>query len=90
MNKKWYHLLFVGIVCAVVLVLWKAPPVSTPRLPADADHADRRDYPRCPGCHGPGSEKPMPREGSHAHYVQDAGLRGDYVKCYLCHRPANM
>lgn len=87
MNRKWYHLIFVAVVAAVVLVLSKAPPVKTPRLPQDADHARRKEYDRCPSCHGADSAKPMPDEGSHAHFVQGGGLRGDYVKCYLCHRP---
>ncbi|MBI5015134.1 MAG: hypothetical protein HZB55_06530 [Deltaproteobacteria bacterium] len=86
MNRTWYHVLFVAVVAAVILVLWKAPPVTTPRLPRDADHADRRQYERCPSCHGAGSEKPMPKGGTHAHFVEGGGVRGDYVKCYLCHR----
>jgi hypothetical protein len=90
MNRKWYHLLFVAVVAAVLLTLWKAPPVTTPRLPKDADHAQRREYARCPSCHGPDSAKPMPREGSHAHFVSGGELRGDYVKCYLCHRTKDM
>lgn len=85
--KKWYNLAFLAICAVVLIVLFRAPPVSTPRLPDDAVHADRKDYPRCPTCHGPDAAVPMPREGDHRHITADGTLRPDYAKCYFCHKP---
>ena len=82
--KKWpYHLLFIAVCLAVFFVLRGAPPVKTPRLPADANHRDRKDFPRCPGCHGTGSAAPMPGD----HLSSAGALRGDHAKCYFCHKP---
>ena len=87
--KKWrYHVLFVAVCLGVFLVLRAAPPVKTPRLPADAAHEHRKDYPRCPSCHGPDSSAPMPGTGSHTHLSPDGSLRGNYQKCYFCHKPS--
>ncbi|GAB4272293.1 MAG: hypothetical protein Kow0092_27310 [Deferrisomatales bacterium] len=85
--KKWYHLAFLAVCAAVVLVLLRAPEVTTPRLPVDADHADRKDYPRCPTCHGADGERPMPDTGDHRHVDEQGTLRADYAKCYFCHKP---
>lgn len=82
--KKWhYHLIFVAVCLAVFLVLLRAPPVKTARLPADATHRDQRDYPRCPGCHGLDSKAPMPSD----HFGPGAALRANHAKCYFCHKP---
>jgi hypothetical protein len=82
--KKWYHVAFLALCAAVLLILWAAPPEKTSRLPADADHADRKDYARCPSCHGPESASPMPPD----HVNEERLLRADHVKCYMCHKPA--
>jgi len=57
-------LLFVGIVCAVgVLSLWKAPGLHAPAT-ADADTANRRDYPPLPRiATARPHQKPMPGRG---------------------------
>lgn len=85
--KKWYNLAFLAICAIVLVVLLRAPPVSTPRLPQDDTHADRKDYPRCPTCHGPDSSVPMPHAGEHTHITEAGVLRPDYAKCYFCHKP---
>ncbi len=82
--KKWYNLAFLAVCLAVFLVLWAAPPEKTARLPADANHENRREYARCPACHGPGSKAPMPAD----HYVQAGIPRADHLKCYMCHKPS--
>ncbi|MDW7712404.1 MAG: hypothetical protein SCH98_18210 [Deferrisomatales bacterium] len=84
--KKWYHLVFVGICVVVLGVLLSAPKVTTPRLPADANHQDPRNYARCPQCHGADSPVPMPTEGEKVHFLPDGSLRTEFVKCYMCHR----
>jgi hypothetical protein len=81
MKRWWYHLMFVAVCAAVLAFLLRAPEVTTPRIPSDADHRDRKDYARCPGCHGLGSAAPMPRD-----HVTDGELRQDHVKCYFCHK----
>ena len=82
--KKWYHLAFILVCATVVVVLLNAPEVTTPRLPDDANHADRKDYPRCPSCHGANAEEvPMPED----HFGSDGALRPDHLKCYFCHKP---
>ena len=81
--KKWYHLLFVTVCAVVLLVLLNAPEVTTPRLPADATHADRKDYPRCPGCHGSDADSAMPED-----HLNSAGSAApNHLKCYFCHKP---
>lgn len=81
--KKWYHLAFVVVCAAVLAVLLNAPDVKTPRLPADETHRDRKDYPRCPSCHGTEAQSPMPD----THFGVDRALRPDHQKCYFCHKP---
>ncbi|MDF1553188.1 MAG: hypothetical protein P1P84_09010 [Deferrisomatales bacterium] len=81
--KKWYHLLFVAICAAVLLVLFSAPEVTTPRLPADATHADRKGYPACPGCHGSDAERAMPED----HLLSTGSVAPNHLKCYFCHKP---
>ena len=88
MGRKWYHLLFVVVVGGVFAVLYYAPDVSTPRLPKDADHADVKNFEACPGCHGAGSERPMPSVGEKIHLLQSGTLRGEFRKCYMCHKKA--
>ncbi|GAB4247350.1 hypothetical protein [Deferrisoma sp.] len=83
MNRRYVHLLFVLVCAGILFVLFRAPPVSTPRLPADATHADRKNYPACPGCHGPEAEAAMPED----HLGPDAQVRPDHLKCYFCHKP---
>ena len=80
--KKWYHLLFVTVCAVVLLVLLNAPEVTTPRLPADSTHADRKDYPRCPECHGNNVDSAMP--GSHLNST--GNVAPNHVKCYFCHK----
>ena len=81
--KKWmYHAVFAVICLGVLAFLLRAPEVTTPRIPKDADHSDRKNYERCPTCHGAGSASPMPADHS------DQGqIRPDRVKCYFCHKP---
>jgi len=86
MNKKWFHLLFVLVIAAVLWFLYRAPQETTARVPSDADHADLKNFARCPSCHGPGSEKPMPTAGDKIHILPDGSLRGDFQKCYMCHK----
>lgn len=81
--KKWMHLGFVGLCTAVLLVLWNAPEVSTPRLPRDDSHGDRKAYAGCPACHETGSGAPM----TASHLGTDGNLRPDHQKCYFCHKP---
>lgn len=81
--KKWYHFLFVAVCLAVLLFLLRAPEVTTPRLPRDANHEDRKQYERCPACHEAGSDVPMPDD----HLAEDGVLRPDHAKCYFCHKP---
>jgi len=81
--KKWYHLLFVVLCAGVLVVLLNAPEVTTARLPGDATHADRKDYPRCPQCHGKDSESPMPE----THFLTSGDLAPNHLKCYFCHKP---
>lgn len=81
--KMWYHLAFVAICTAVLLFLLNAPEVSTPRLPGDTIHQDRKDYPRCPSCHGPDTESAMPKD----HFGAQDKIRSDHLKCYFCHKP---
>lgn len=89
MKNKWYHLAFIAILVTVFAVLKLAPPVKTPRLPETPDHADRKQFEKCPQCHGPGSEKPMPAKGDRNHYDAAGALRADHLKCYFCHKPKN-
>jgi hypothetical protein len=81
--KKWYHLLFAAVCAAVLLVLLNAPEVTTPRLPADATHADRNDYPSCPGCHGSDADSAMPED----HLTAADSVAASHLKCYFCHKP---
>jgi hypothetical protein len=85
--KKWYHLAFLAVSALVLVVLLNAPKVTTPRLPADPTHATPREYARCPECHGPDSEQPMPLAGDKPHVVPGGGIRPEFVKCYMCHKP---
>jgi len=85
--KKWYHLIFLALLALVLVVLLNAPDVSTPRLPADATHATPREYAACPQCHGPDSNVPMPQSGDKVHIVPGGGIRPEFVKCYMCHKP---
>lgn len=87
MKNKWYHIAFVVVVATVFAVLKFAPPVKTPRLPATPEHADRKDYGRCPSCHGPEAPSPMPASGDRNHFDPAGALRADHVKCYFCHKP---
>jgi hypothetical protein len=81
--KKWHHLVFAGVCATVLVVLLRAPDVTTSRLPKDATHEDRRSYERCPACHGPGTDVPVPED----HVAAAGGIRPDHVKCYFCHKP---
>ena len=81
--KKWYHLLFVAICAGVLLVLLNAPEVTTPRLPANDTHADRKDYPSCPACHGMDADNAMPED----HYNSVGEVVQNHLKCYFCHKP---
>ncbi len=83
MNKNWFHVLFVAVCATVLVVLLRAPDIQTPRLPADADHADSKAFAACPACHGAGSDAPMPDD----HLAGGEGLRADHAKCYFCHKP---
>ena len=81
--KKWYHVLFVAVCGLVLVVLLNAPEVTTPRLPADDTHADRKDYPRCPECHLGDVPGAMPED----HLTAAGGLASNHIKCYFCHKP---
>ena len=81
--KKWHHLVFAGVCATVLVVLLRAPDVTTSRLPKDTTHEDRRNYERCPACHGPGTDVPVPED----HVAAGGGIRPDHVKCYFCHKP---
>ena len=83
MGKRWIHVLFVAVCAAVLIVLLRAPEITTPRLPADTDHADRKAYTNCPSCHGADSANPMTAD----HGTESTELRPDHVKCYFCHKP---
>jgi cytochrome c2 len=80
--KKWYHVGFVVICAGVLAVLLSAPEVTTPLLPSNADHSDRKDFERCPSCHAPESDAPMPTD----HLDKGGEPRPDRKKCYFCHR----
>ncbi|WP_025321843.1 hypothetical protein [Deferrisoma camini] len=83
MNRRYVHVLFVLVCAGVLFVLFRAPPVSTPRLPPDATHANRKAYEACPSCHGRDSETAMPED-----HLSPAGpVRPDHLKCYFCHKP---
>ena len=80
--RKWYHVGFVLICAAVLAILLNAPEVTTPLLPRDTDHSKRKEYERCPACHGPDSDAPMSAD----HFGEAGEPRLDHKKCYLCHR----
>lgn len=88
MGRKLYHLIFLVAVGGVFAVLYLAPEVSTPRLPSNPDHAEVKKFEACPGCHGAGSERPMPSDGEKVHVLKDGTLRGEFRKCYMCHKKA--
>lgn len=81
MKKYWYHLIFAAACLAVLAFLLRAPKATTPSIPNDADHRERREYTRCPTCHGRGSTSPMPED-----HLSNEKLRSDHVKCYFCHK----
>ncbi len=83
MSRTFLHFLFLALCAVILIVLLKAPPVSTPRLPPDRTHADREEYARCPSCHGADADHAMPED----HFGPDGGPRADHVKCYFCHKP---
>ncbi|NQS71820.1 MAG: hypothetical protein HQQ73_06655 [Desulfobulbaceae bacterium] len=74
------NLLFVLVCGTVLFFLWQAPPVSTPPLPKNAEHAPFFDQPRkeaekqCAACHGPEMENPLPDDHPPPH------------RCLFCHR----
>lgn len=71
------------VVCATVLVvLLKAPPVKTARIPDTPDHKEYKQYERCPACHLPGGKGP---EAAKDH-IKNGNLLPDHVKCYMCHK----
>jgi hypothetical protein len=80
--KMWYHAAFVVICVGVVALLLAAPKVTTPLLPRNAEHENRKDFARCPTCHGSESDAPMPAD----HVFEGGEPRPDRVKCYFCHR----
>ncbi len=84
MSRTFLHFLFLALCAVVLIVLLKAPPVSTPRLPPDQNHAQPKEYSRCPSCHGADADTAMPED----HFGTDAKPRTDHVKCYFCHKPA--
>jgi hypothetical protein len=85
-----YYLVYssfaVMVLGLAVVTFWPSSQKQTPMLPRDADHADLKNYQRCPSCHGPSSERPMPVAGDKTHVALDGRLRVDFQKCYLCHR----
>ena len=74
------NLVFILVCGGIFLFLWQAPPVATPPLPKDAEHAPFFDLPRkeaekqCAACHGPGMTNPLPE--SHP----------PPPRCLFCHR----
>jgi hypothetical protein len=83
MSKKWiYNAIFIVVGVVILAVLLKAPPVSTKRTPDDAVHAKRKEYAACPPCHLAGGEGPTV---SADHLTIQGTLKGDHVKCYMCH-----
>ncbi len=80
--KKFANLIFVVVAAIVLFVLLNAPPVSTPRTPADETHATPKKFDTCPTCHLPGGEAPEVK----ADHLYEGKLKADHVKCYMCHK----
>ncbi len=84
MNRTFYHVLFLALCAAVLVVLLRAPEVRTPRIPSDEIHAEPKQYKRCGRCHTDGEGPAMPPD----HRTAPGEVRIDHLKCYFCHKPA--
>ncbi len=84
MSKFWKHGLFIIVGGAVLITLLNAPEMTTPRTPDNETHVNPKIYDGCPTCHMPGGEGP---EVIADHINKEGKLRGDHVKCYMCHKP---
>lgn len=83
-KKRWairaLNLVFVLVCTGLFLFLWQAPPVATPPLPKDEEHAPFFPLPKkeaekqCASCHGPGMSNPLPEKHPPPH------------RCLFCHR----
>lgn len=81
MLPRWgIHLLFLLVCGGLLFFLWQAPPVATPPLPRDEEHAPFFNQPkkqaekRCASCHGPEMEQALPADHPPPH------------RCLFCHR----
>ncbi|WP_417910063.1 hypothetical protein [Candidatus Electronema sp. PJ] len=78
-NVVIYNLLFVAVCAGIVLVLWKAPPETTPHLPNDEPHKlflemEKKEAEKhCGECHGEGKH-PLPKEHPPTY------------RCLFCHK----
>ena len=79
-NILFYNLLFIAICGGIFLLLWNAPPETTPHLPHDQNHQqlltiDKKEAEtHCGECHGAGKIMPLP-EKHPATY-----------RCLFCHK----
>ncbi len=71
--KKW-DIAFIVIGFLVILVLFVAPPQTTPRLPLDDIHKDMNDEKTCTNCHSKEGKMPLPDK----HPKKE--------RCLLCHK----
>lgn len=79
-NIMLLNILFIVVVGAILLLLWNAPPETTPRLPANEDHRqfftmDRKEAEKfCESCHQPGGIRPLSED------------HPPTFRCLFCHK----
>ncbi len=79
MKKKWQSIAFIATCAAVLIFFLLAPEGTTPRMPRDMNHADRKNFTGCLNCHKPDT---LPVD----HVVEGGGPTEGKYKCYFCHK----